>query len=124
MWRQRDWSAGTTVHLEQTIITPGLSRVLPGNISLPSRNQRGREARAAVRTWSGETAMLVSRSVTEATEGRGGKPRGGRVKVLTGAGLVLTEGWKSLITIWLSFCCINLSARLIISLVWSGHAGS
>ena len=72
-----------------------------------------------MRTWSGVTAL--SRSVTEGTEGRGGKPRGGRVKVLTGAGLVLTEGWKSLITIWLSFCRINLSARLITisSLVWS-----
>ena len=55
-------------------------------------------------------AMLVVKSVTEGT---GGKPRGGRVIVRTGAGLVLTDGWKSLITSSLSFCKINLS--LIIS---------
>ena len=53
---------------------------------------------------------MVVRSVTEGT---GGKPRGGRVIVRTGAGLVLTDGWKSLITSSLSFCKINLS--LIIS---------
>ena len=79
-----------------------------------------REARAAVRTCSGVRGMLVLRS---GTEGRGGKPRGGRLKVLTGAGLVLTEGWKSLITIWLSLRKINLSAPLIISSLVCGHAG-
>ena len=73
-----------------------------------------------MRTCSGVTALLALRS---GTEGRGGNPRGGRVKVLTGAGLVLTEGWKSLITIWLSFCKINLSAPLIISSQVCGHAG-
>ena len=62
---------------------------------LPRRNQRGREARAAVTIWSGLMGMLVERS---STEGRGGNPRGGRLTVLTGAGLVLTDGWKSLIT--------------------------
>ena len=64
--------------------------------------------------------MLVFRS---GTEGKGGKPRGGRVKVLIGAGLVLTEGWKSLITIRLSFCKINLSAPAIIFSLVCGHAG-
>ena len=57
--------------------------------------------------------MLVLRS---GCDGRGGKPRGGRVKVL---GLVLTDGWKSLITSSVSFCVMNLSARLIVfSLAW------
>ena len=61
--------------------------------------------------------MLVLRS---GCDGRGGKPRGGRVKVRSGAGLVLTDGWKSLITSSVSFCVINLSARLIVfSLAWS-----
>ena len=53
--------------------------------------------------------MLVLRS---GCDGRGGKPRGGRVKVL---GLVLTDGWKSLITSSVSFCVMNLSARLIVT---------
>ena len=48
------------------------------------------------------------------------EPRGGRLKVRSGAGLVLTDGWKSLITSSVSFCVINLSARLIVfSLAWS-----
>ena len=67
-------------------------------MALPSRNHRGREVRAAVTTWSRLTGMLVEREESSSTVGRGGKPRGGRVTVLTGAGLVLTEGWKSLIT--------------------------
>ena len=97
--------------------------LVSGNISLPRRNQSGREVRAAVRTWSG--VLRSATEGTEATEGRGGKPRGGRVKVRTGGGLVvLTEGWKSLITIWLSFCTMNSSAPTIISgLLWSCWAG-
>ena len=69
-------------------------RLVRRDQSPPRRNQRGREVRAAVRRRFSLTGRLV---------GRGGNPRGGRVTVLTGAGVELTEGWKSLITRLLSF---------------------